>query len=138
MNWYYMDGDKQIGPVADQAMGALIKADAISRSTPVWREGMADWVDAGQTELAAKMGTPEKTATPPPFRAASATTATNTQPGKQQTVSAPSGGGKGLGGVVAVIFFIGGGVVLLMMGQLREGLIVLAIPLLFGKKMLPH
>jgi hypothetical protein len=62
MNWYYMDGDKRIGPVNDSDMGLRIKAGVVCRSTPVWREGWAEWQDAGMTELAGLM-----IEAPPPF-----------------------------------------------------------------------
>lgn len=64
MEWYYMDGEQQVGPVAQAAMGALIRSGTITRSTPVWRDGMADWIELGQSELGSLQGAPP----PPPMR----------------------------------------------------------------------
>lgn len=52
MDWYYMDGDRQVGPETDDAMTSLIRSGHVRRPTPVWRDGMPDWAEAGQTELA--------------------------------------------------------------------------------------
>ena len=51
MNWYYMDGVRQIGPVTDDVIISLIRSGAVRRPTPVWREGLPNWAEAGQTEL---------------------------------------------------------------------------------------
>jgi hypothetical protein len=58
MEWYYRDGDKQVGPVAEPAMLALIKAGVIGSSTPVWRQGMADWSLLKQSDLATSIAPP--------------------------------------------------------------------------------
>lgn len=52
MDWYWMDGDRQVGPETDDAMTSLIRSGHVRRPTPVWREGLPDWAEAGQTELA--------------------------------------------------------------------------------------
>ena len=51
MNWFYMDEGKQVGPVADEAMQALIKTGVLSANTPVWREGLSDWTTLAQSDL---------------------------------------------------------------------------------------
>jgi len=51
MNWYYRDGDQQVGPVADEAMQALIRTGVLSANTPVWREGLSDWTTLAQSDL---------------------------------------------------------------------------------------
>jgi len=51
MNWYYKDGNKQIGPVADEAMKVLIRTGVLSPNTPVWREGLPEWTTIAQGEL---------------------------------------------------------------------------------------
>jgi hypothetical protein len=71
MNWHYMDGDKQIGPVAHDAMTALFKAGVLQGSTPVWRDGMPKWVELRETALAGQVKTPAPTVTPPPFQGVS-------------------------------------------------------------------
>jgi len=43
MNWYYVDGGRQIGPVTETEFNALVAAGTIKRDTLVWREGMPAW-----------------------------------------------------------------------------------------------
>ena len=49
--WYYQENYKQIGPIDSDEMEKLIRNGQVSRSTKVWREGLADWQIAIQTEL---------------------------------------------------------------------------------------
>ena len=63
-HWHYADGERQVGPVDSSALEAAISAGRINRSTPVWREGMTDWLPAGEiADLA-----PLLPAEPPPLR----------------------------------------------------------------------
>lgn len=43
MQWYYAADGKQAGPVDEGEWDALVRSGAISGSTLVWREGMAEW-----------------------------------------------------------------------------------------------
>lgn len=43
MNWFYVDGGQQSGPVADEQLEALRQSGKITDDTLIWREGMADW-----------------------------------------------------------------------------------------------
>jgi hypothetical protein len=43
MNWYYALGGEQTGPVSETQLDELVQSGKISRDTPVWHEGMADW-----------------------------------------------------------------------------------------------
>jgi hypothetical protein len=43
MTWYYHLGGQQQGPISDDELANLLQSGKINRSTPVWREGMADW-----------------------------------------------------------------------------------------------
>ncbi|HSY44404.1 MAG TPA: DUF4339 domain-containing protein [Candidatus Acidoferrum sp.] len=43
MNWFYSDGNQQIGPVSDAQLDELLRSGKISPNTLVWREGMAQW-----------------------------------------------------------------------------------------------
>ena len=43
MNWYYVDGGRQAGPVDDAGLYALLAAGKITNETLVWREGLTDW-----------------------------------------------------------------------------------------------
>lgn len=57
MNWYYMDGDKQIGPLTLEEIGALIEADKLTEDTLVWNETLTEWtrlIDSGLVETEAR------------------------------------------------------------------------------------
>jgi hypothetical protein len=43
MTWYYHSGGQQQGPVSDAELASLLQTGKINRTTPIWREGMADW-----------------------------------------------------------------------------------------------
>jgi hypothetical protein len=43
MNWYYVSGNEQKGPVEQADFDRLVQSGDISGSTLVWREGMTDW-----------------------------------------------------------------------------------------------
>ena len=43
MNWHYVVGEKQTGPVGDAEFESLILRKIITPATMVWREGMTDW-----------------------------------------------------------------------------------------------
>lgn len=43
MNWYYVSGNEQKGPVEQTEFDRLVQSGGINTSTLVWREGMADW-----------------------------------------------------------------------------------------------
>src|SRR5689334_440355 len=46
-NWYYFDGGERRGPVAVEELVRLISAAPDPRRVAIWREGMADWQEAG-------------------------------------------------------------------------------------------
>jgi GYF domain 2/Membrane domain of glycerophosphoryl diester phosphodiesterase len=52
MNWYYVDGGQQAGPVTDEQFEELRSAGKITDDTLVWREGMTDWLPSRQARLA--------------------------------------------------------------------------------------
>jgi uncharacterized RDD family membrane protein YckC len=64
MDWYYANGQEQVGPVDDVALEALARSGAVTPETLVWRAGMGDWRPYG--EVAAEPGL----ASPPPPRGA--------------------------------------------------------------------
>ncbi len=43
MNWYYVDGGQQAGPVDDAQLAELERVGKIQGDTLVWKEGMANW-----------------------------------------------------------------------------------------------
>lgn len=44
MDWYYVDGGKQAGPVGDNEFEQLASSGRIQGNTLVWNEGMANWL----------------------------------------------------------------------------------------------
>ncbi|MBL7107780.1 MAG: DUF4339 domain-containing protein [Candidatus Cloacimonetes bacterium] len=51
--WYYQRNNQQTGPVDAAVVERLIGSGDVTRSTKVWREGMAEWQPAMSTELGA-------------------------------------------------------------------------------------
>ena len=49
--WHYQKNNQAFGPIDLGEVEALIRSNQILRSTQVWREGMAEWQMAIQTEL---------------------------------------------------------------------------------------
>ncbi|MFG0336151.1 MAG: trypsin-like peptidase domain-containing protein, partial [Maioricimonas sp. JB049] len=45
--WMYAVGDATIGPVSRRQLVRRLRSGELTASTPVWREGLADWSDAG-------------------------------------------------------------------------------------------
>src|SRR2546428_8197859 len=43
MNWYYVDGGQQAGPVNDPELAALVQNGKVQADTLVWHEGMSNW-----------------------------------------------------------------------------------------------
>jgi len=50
-SWYYLHGGKKVGPVPVKAMQALIEKGKVRKYTLVWRNGMARWSPADETDL---------------------------------------------------------------------------------------
>src|SRR5215470_14174312 len=61
MNWYYVNGAQQAGPVDDAQMEGLVRAGQVRPETLVWYEGMPNWLPYGQVRPAPPVG-----AAPPP------------------------------------------------------------------------
>jgi len=73
MEWYYAgQNNDEVGPVGEAEIEAQIKTGAITRDTQVWRDGMQDWVPAGNSDLASLFPStpPPRRPTPPPRAAA--------------------------------------------------------------------
>lgn len=43
MNWFYVDGGQQSGPVTDEQLEELLRSGKITPDTLIWCEGMPDW-----------------------------------------------------------------------------------------------
>jgi len=52
MNWYYLEGSEQRGPVTDADLESLVRAGAVGPETLVWHEGMAEWLPCAQARPA--------------------------------------------------------------------------------------
>src|SRR5438045_865155 len=48
MNWYYVSGGQQAGPVDEAQMAGLVRARQVRGETLVWHEGMPNWLPYGQ------------------------------------------------------------------------------------------
>jgi len=46
MNWYYLKGDQQVGPLGEDDLKQLLKDGIISNKDLIWNDGMEDWVEA--------------------------------------------------------------------------------------------
>ena len=65
MNWYYVDGGQQCGPVTDGQLDELLESGKITLETHIWREGMPDWQPYRVAKPAAAPA-PLQMAPPPP------------------------------------------------------------------------
>ncbi len=45
-DWFYADGDKRLGPVAEDELKRLVAEGRLRPGDLVWRDGMPDWVEA--------------------------------------------------------------------------------------------
>src|SRR5262245_12262207 len=52
MNWYYVDGGQQAGPVTDVELEVLVQSAKVQAATLVWHEGMANWQAYGEVKPA--------------------------------------------------------------------------------------
>lgn len=51
--WYFMQGGQQTGPISDADFRQMIASGQVNALTMIWKEGMANWVQAGSVpELA--------------------------------------------------------------------------------------
>lgn len=48
MQWYFIEGGNQQGPVDEAALRQLFGSGRLSRDSYVWREGMADWLSVAE------------------------------------------------------------------------------------------
>ena len=59
--WYYADGARKVGPVAEAALRERLSSGEVPAAALVWRKGMADWAPA--SEVAALRSQPAAGAT---------------------------------------------------------------------------
>lgn len=79
--WYYILKNQTVGPVSEQQLIALISSGKLAKDTPIWKQGMAGWLPASYSPLAASISasagaSPQQPAgpapTPQPVQAAAA------------------------------------------------------------------
>lgn len=46
MTWYVRRGERDLGPLGDDALRALVGTGQVTADTPLWREGLPDWTAA--------------------------------------------------------------------------------------------
>lgn len=63
IQWFYEDKGQKKGPVTEEAIAQLIRVSTLSGSTPVWKQGFADWTAVQNTDLRAHLDT----TSPPPL-----------------------------------------------------------------------
>jgi hypothetical protein len=69
--WYFADGDVQRGPITEAQLRALIGTGNLTPEDQVWKEGMEDWMPAGDVPgLFDQPGPATPPATPAPQAAA--------------------------------------------------------------------
>lgn len=112
MNWYYMDGDRRGGPFDEAEIEKLVGEGTVSANTPVWRDGMRDWAEAGKTELSAGIAR-RRGSVPPPFTGRSDGGAASCQP-------QPAKKNPGLPAGFAVVLIVFG-VILILCGVIPAG-----------------
>lgn len=47
MSWYVRRGEREIGPLGEDALRALVGTGQITHDTPLWRDGLSNWTAAG-------------------------------------------------------------------------------------------
>lgn len=63
--WHYAHQGKRLGPIPLDEVKRLVSVGTITSQTMVWRQGMANWQPAQQTDLAALLTSSQQT--PPPL-----------------------------------------------------------------------
>jgi len=58
MNWHYVEQGQPTGPVSDEQLAELNRTGKVNADTPVWHEGMADWLPFNQVSLELKPSGP--------------------------------------------------------------------------------
>ncbi len=54
MDWYYVENDRQVGPVNDGNFNRLLKEGTVKPDTLVWRDGMEKWAPYSRMSIGAQ------------------------------------------------------------------------------------
>ena len=68
MDWYYAESGRQVGPIQEESLDALVRSGVVRPDTLVWQQGMPNW----QTYARVRPAAPAPVA--PPLDAAAAVT----------------------------------------------------------------
>ena len=103
--WYYSFDGRSIGPLSVDQLRGLLRNGEIAAETPVWREGMADWI--GADKVVELRGDPPQSSPPPLAGATEAPRASiiGTAVASEPPDTAPSHLGGGSGGKRSNGFF---------------------------------
>ncbi len=63
-DWYYVESNRQHGPLAAEALASLLRSGRIGRDTRIWREGLPEWRPLH--EFASELGLDGISASGPP------------------------------------------------------------------------
>lgn len=85
MSWYVRHGEREIGPLGEEALRALVGTGQIVHDTPVWREGLATWTAA--SALPGVLGPRAALPPAPSGQPASAATSDATRPAAASPVT---------------------------------------------------
>ena len=89
--WFVMVGGEQDGPLTRAELGLRSQSGALSVESPVWKEGMPDWLPCGEVPALAALFAPERpVAKPPPYKSKPATAAAVQKLGLKPVSSATS------------------------------------------------
>ena len=89
--WFVMVGGEQDGPLTRAELGLRSQSGALSVESPVWKEGMPDWLPCGEVPALAAFFAPERpVAKPPPYKSKPATAAAVQKLGLKPVSSATS------------------------------------------------
>lgn len=126
-----MNGDKQEGPVEQEDLVGLIKSGLVNGKTPLWRDGMGDWLQLSQTELSSyasvKVPPPFKgMSTPPPPPAFAGSSSLQRNPEKVYPSNPPKSPHTCWWGLLLV------GLPHIILGQTAKGVLFLVVALILG------
>lgn len=91
-DWFYLNGEEQVGPYPGEQLHELISAETITRETLIWTEGMPEWLPASEVEnlFSPEAVTAEPEAAPPAGKPLLLTGSAATQASRNPYTLSPS------------------------------------------------